>query len=47
MRRGPAEKETGAPLQCGESVEHHWIRASPAAGSPLFLALVTERTWGL
>jgi hypothetical protein len=36
MRRGLAEKEPGAPLQCGESVEHHWIKASPAAGSPFF-----------
>ena len=37
MRRGPKEEVHGAPLRCGESVEHHWIRASSAAGSPLFV----------
>jgi FAD/FMN-containing dehydrogenase len=39
MRRGLEEAGKGAPLRCGESVEHQEIRASPAAGSPFSLGV--------
>jgi hypothetical protein len=45
MRRGPKEEGNGAPLRCGESVQHHWIRASSAAGSPLFVVRPGDVSW--